>query len=290
MLTDSRTKLLSVICVNMLSVTAGALLLQSPPSVSVTPGSKVILSCDITQMGGQCSHVVWLHVGQMSNVSVSTQFVSRGQSGMLCTLDIPHAALQDAGRYYCAYINGLMLLTGGGTTLTVTESRLQHPEVHLLVPADPPVDSPVPLICRASGLEDAGRVSVDWEVDETELQRPIILSGSEAGVISVQVYVPAATWSAGVQVSCVLTDGEMSIRKTASIKTGVSGHCVSLTSLLGAMCVVMFIVAVTLSILLSCQQRQVRRKSDAQSNVNEEVSEDLHYAALKFEKPGRRNI
>ncbi|KAM7398866.1 hypothetical protein PAMP_018175 [Pampus punctatissimus] len=211
-------------------------------------------------MGGQCSHVVWLHVGQMSSVSVSTQFVSRGQSGVLCTLNIPHASLQDAGRYYCVYINGLMLLTGGGTTLTVTESRLQYPEVHLLVPADPPVDSPVPLICQASGLEDAGRVSVDWEVDETEeLQRPIILSGSEAGVISEQVYVPAATWSAGAQVSCVLTDGDLSIRKTASIMTGESGQCVSLISLLGAMCVVIFVVAVTLGILLSCRQRRVNR-------------------------------
>lgn len=105
-----------------------------------------------------------------------------------------------------------------------SELQLQRPEVQLLVPAERPADSsaPLPLICRVSGLEDAGRVSVDWQVDETDgLQlRPTILSGSEAGVISVQVFVPAHTWSAGSQVSCVLTDGELSITKSASITAG----------------------------------------------------------------------
>lgn len=64
--------------------------------------------------------MVWLHVGLVSGLSVSRQFMSGAQSLTLCLLQISSAALQDAGRYYCVYINGLMLLTADGTTLTVT--------------------------------------------------------------------------------------------------------------------------------------------------------------------------
>lgn len=288
-------KLLPLICLNTLCATAGALLVQSPPSVSVTPGSKVSLSCDITHMGRQCSAVVWLHVGQVSGLSVCTQFVSAAQTGTLCRLEISSATLQDAGRYYCVYINGLMLVTGDGTTVTVTESVLHSPVVDLLVPSDN-VDSSlfsVPLICLASGLEDTGRVTVNWEVDwekDKAKLRSRILPQSEAGVIGIQVYVPVETWRGGAEVSCVLTDGELEIRKTVSSRTGKSSDCVFPIAFVSTVCVLLLVVTVTLSILLSCRRRGLERKSDNPPAVSDEASADLHYAALRFETSGRRNI
>ncbi|XP_037639630.1 uncharacterized protein LOC119496415 [Sebastes umbrosus] len=234
-------------------------------------------------MGGQCSQVAWLRVGQLSSLSVSRQFVSSVQSGILCLLEISSVVLQDTGRYYCVHINGVMLLIGDGTTLTVTESVPHSPVVDLLVPSDS-VDSslPVPLICLVSGLEDTGRVTVEWEVDwekdgDDGLQwlSPRILPDSEAGVISVQVDVPGETWTGGAAVSCVLTDKELEIRKTVSSRTGKSSECVFLTSAVAAVCVVLLVVTVTLSILLSWRQRGLKRKSDGRSDIGDEVTENI---------------
>ncbi|XP_070690869.1 uncharacterized protein [Pempheris klunzingeri] len=273
--------------------TAGALLLQAPPSVSVTVGSEVVLSCDITAMGGRCSQVAWLHVGQVSGLTVSSRFVSGAQGGTRCLLQISSAALQDAGRYYCVYINGVMLLAGDGTSLTVTESVSHSPVVDLLVPSEGLLDSslPVPLVCLVSGLEDPGRVTVDWEVDwpgNPQKLSPRILPDSEVGVIGVQVYIPGETWMRGAQVSCQLTDGDLKVRKTVS--TGPSAECVFLTSIVGAVCVVLFVATVVLSILLLWQQRGLGRKSSDRPEVSEEAPADLHYAALRFEASGRRTI
>ncbi|KAG8002365.1 CD82 antigen, partial [Nibea albiflora] len=241
-----------------------ALLVQTPPSVSVTLGSKVSLSCDITGMGGSCSQVVWLHFGQVSGLRVISRFIPGAQtwtlkSEHLCQLETSSAALRDAGRYYCVFINELMLLTAGGTTLTITEPLLLSPVVHLLVPSDRRVHSsrPVPLICLASGLEDTSRVTVDWEVDRNDAPPelcPRILPESETGVIGVQVYVPGETWARGAEVSCVLTDGELQVRQTVSSRTG---ECVFPTSIMGAVCVVLSVVTVTLGILLSWQRRRL---------------------------------
>lgn len=104
-----------------------------------------------------------------------------------------------------------------------SESELHSPALDLLAPLHVSSPLPVPLICLASGLNDTGRVKVDWEVDSEEdaLKElsPTILPDTRAGVFSSQVYVPAETWSAGVNVSCVLSDGELRIRKTISSRT-----------------------------------------------------------------------
>lgn len=108
-----------------------------------------------------------------------------------------------------------------------SESELHSPALHLLAPSHVSSPLPVPLICLASGLNDTGRVKVDWEVDSEEDDgahvlkelSPTILADTRAGVFSSQVYVPAETWSAGVEVSCVLSDGELRIRKTISSRT-----------------------------------------------------------------------
>lgn len=107
-----------------------------------------------------------------------------------------------------------------------SESELHSPALDLLAPLHVNSPLPFPLICLASGLNDTGRVKVDWEVDSEddgarvlkELS-PTILPDTRAGVFSSQVYVPAETWSAGVNVSCVLSDGELRIRKTISSRT-----------------------------------------------------------------------
>ncbi|XP_078100431.1 uncharacterized protein LOC144513275 [Sander vitreus] len=295
-------KLLPLICLSSLCVcvcedSAGALLVQTPPSVSVTLGSKVSLSCDITKMGGQCSQVAWLSVGAAAGgLSVIGRSVSPLQSETLCLLDISSAALQDAGRYYCLYINGLMLLAGNGTTLTVTDPVLYGPVVDLLAPSDGARgDGSVPLVCLVSGLEDAARVTVHWEVNgerggADDLLRPRILSGGEGGVVSVQVDVPGRAWAGGAALSCVLTDGELQIRRTASSRTGQSSECVFLTSTVGAVCVILLVVTVTLSILLSRRQRGDEREADGRLEMTDEASADLHYAALRFQTSGRRNI
>lgn len=104
-----------------------------------------------------------------------------------------------------------------------SESELHSPALDLLAPLHVNSPLPVPLICLASGLNDTGRVKVDWEVDSEEdvLKElsPTILPDTRAGVFNSQVYVPAETWSAGVNVSCVLSDGELRIRKTISSRT-----------------------------------------------------------------------
>lgn len=108
-----------------------------------------------------------------------------------------------------------------------SESELHSPALDLLAPLHVSSPLPVPLICLASGLNDTGRVKVDWEVDSEEDDgahvlkelSPTILPDTRAGVFSSQVYVPAETWSAGVNVSCVLSDGELRIRKTISSRT-----------------------------------------------------------------------
>lgn len=108
-----------------------------------------------------------------------------------------------------------------------SESELHSPALDLLAPSHVSLPLPVPLICLASGLNDTGRVKVDWEVDSEEDDgahvlkelSPRILPDARAGVFSSQVYVPAETWSAGVKVSCVLSDGELRIRKTISSGT-----------------------------------------------------------------------
>ncbi|XP_063736946.1 uncharacterized protein LOC134862784 [Eleginops maclovinus] len=179
---------------------------------------------------------------------------------------------------------------GGGSTLSVTDLVQQSAAVHLLLPADqhvaPPL--PVPLVCVASGLEDPGRARLDWEVDwEGETLSPRILSAGEAGVVSV-VEVPAEIWAGGLDVSCILTDGEMEIRKTTRRTNGESS--VFLTWSLGAVCVVLLVVTVTLSFLLSRRQRGRKRESGGRAELSDEVAADLQYAALRFQASGRRNI
>ncbi|KAK5873400.1 hypothetical protein PBY51_018444 [Eleginops maclovinus] len=235
----------------------------------------------------------------------------------VCKLQISSAALQDAGRYYCVFINHQMLLGGGrlhplrhrnidqrwglrgseaGEELTdepgspSADLVQQSAAVHLLLPADqhvaPPL--PVPLVCVASGLEDPGRARLDWEVDwEGETLSPRILSAGEAGVVSV-VEVPAEIWAGGLDVSCILTDGEMEIRKTTRRTNGESS--VFLTWSLGAVCVVLLVVTVTLSFLLSRRQRGRKRESGGRAELSDEVAADLQYAALRFQASGRRNI
>ncbi|XP_033969358.1 uncharacterized protein LOC117469089 isoform X2 [Trematomus bernacchii] len=79
-----------------LCVCAAALLVQTPPYVRVTPGSEVTLICDITEMGGSCSQVVWLRVGQVSWMNLRETYSSQNKT--VCQLQISNAALQDAGR------------------------------------------------------------------------------------------------------------------------------------------------------------------------------------------------
>ncbi|XP_031174967.1 uncharacterized protein LOC116064054 [Sander lucioperca] len=296
-------KLLPLICLSSLCVclcvaSAGAVLVQTPPSVSVTPGSKVTLSCDITKMGGQCSQVAWLRVGAASG-GLGVIGVGRSvsaQSETLCLLDISSAALEQAGRYYCVYINGLMLVPGDGTTLTVTDPVLHHPVVDLLVPSDGARgNGSVPLVCLVSGLEDAARVTVHWEVNGERggadgLLRSRNFSVIEAGVVSEQLDVPERTWECGAAVSCVLTDGELQIRRTASSQTGQSSECVFLTSAVGAVCVILLVFTVMLSMLLSLRQSRDEREADGRLEMTDEESADLHYAALRFQTSGRRNI
>lgn len=112
-----------------------------------------------------------------------------------------------------------------------SESELHSPALDLLAPLHVNSPLPVPLICLASGLNDTGRVKVDWEVDSEEdvLKElsPTILPDTRAGVFNSQVYVPAETWSAGVNVSCVLSDGELRIRRPSAagqMRSNVS-HC-----------------------------------------------------------------
>ncbi|XP_033969356.1 uncharacterized protein LOC117469089 isoform X1 [Trematomus bernacchii] len=272
-----------------LCVCAAALLVQTPPYVRVTPGSEVTLICDITEMGGSCSQVVWLRVGQVSWMNLRETYSSQNKT--VCQLQISNAALQDAGRYYCIFVNGPMLLGGAGSTLSVTDSVQQSPAVDLLLPADqhltPPL--PVPLVCVASGLEDPGRAKLDWELDgEGETLSPRTLSAGEAGVLSVRVEVPAEIWAGGTEVSCILTDGELEIRKTVSRTNRESSAF--LTWSLGAVCVVLLVVTVTLSFLLSRQQRGGKRESGGRSEVSDEVAADLQYAALRFQAPGRGDV
>ncbi|XP_035814517.2 uncharacterized protein LOC118471849 [Amphiprion ocellaris] len=284
--------LLLLICVSALCVTAGALLVQTPPFLSVPAGSKVNLQCDVTETGGRCSEVAWLHVGQVSNLRVSS-VVSGADRGKVCRLEISKATLQDVGRHYCVYINGLLLQISSGTMLTVTESQLQSPAVELLVPSDVNSFLPIPLTCLVSGVKDPDQVTVDWEVvgaDGIQQLSPTILPVSQAVVISQQVHVPAESWSAGVEVSCVLNDGELSIRKTVSSRLGKSSQCVLLASITGAVCVVLLTVAMALSVLLLCRQRRIRGKSEGPPNISEEASAELHYAALRFKPSDRRNV
>ncbi|XP_005456096.2 uncharacterized protein LOC102078725 isoform X1 [Oreochromis niloticus] len=287
-------KLLPLICLSV-SVTAGIHLVQSPPHVTVMPGSKVSLKCNITETGEThgCSRVTWLHIRQVSGLSATPWFTSRVQS-RLCLLEVPRATQQDAGMYFCVYIDGVMPVLGSGTTVTVTESELHSPALDLLAPSHVSSSLPVPLICLASGLNDTGRVKVDWEVESEEDDgahvlkelSPRILPVTRAGVISTQVYVPAETWSAGVKVSCVLSDGERMSRKTISSGTDevkLSSQCVFLTSITGTACAAFFTSTVALCILLSRRQKKTPK-------ISEETSPELHYAALRFSASGGRNI
>lgn len=107
--------------ISVLTVTAGIHLVQSPPRVTVMSGSKVSLKCNITGTGEThgCSRVTWLHIRQVSGLSATPWFNSRVQS-RLCLLEVPRATQQDAGMYFCVYIDGVTPVLGSGTTVTVT--------------------------------------------------------------------------------------------------------------------------------------------------------------------------
>ncbi|KAM4600390.1 immunoglobulin alpha-2 heavy chain-like [Polymixia lowei] len=271
--------LVSLVWVQSLYAAVEALVFQSPSSVMVTQGSNITLSCDVSGMSRQCSQVVWLHVGPLKTLSVLNHYSIKTRTDTLCYLDISNIRLKDAGTYYCVYLNNPMLIIGNGTALAVTEPVSHSPVVDLLMPADRQDDpfTSVPLVCLVSGLEEPGRATVDWEVDGMDglpELTPRVLPEREAGVISVQVNVPGDTWVRGAEVSCVLSLGDMTIKKTVSSIMGKSSQHVLLFSCVGTVCVILLVFTMTLIALLSCRRRRPRfnRGPVCQSEVWEDLS------------------
>ncbi|KAM9309932.1 uncharacterized protein KZ484_025847 [Pholidichthys leucotaenia] len=267
--------LLSLTCLSCVS--AQYLLAQFPPHLTVSRGENVSLYCNVTGMGVEnaCTKVAWLHIHPVSGLKV---VYPRGQGSMMCLLNIPSAALKDTGRYYCILMEGVMPFPGNGTTLVVSESEHHSPTLDILVPSDIDASRPVPLICQASGLEDLSRAKVDWNVDlwkkngedevhDVQRLNPRILPDIEGVVLSSQVYVPVGIWSAGVEVTCVLTDGKLRIRKSVSSKKGMSSLCLIMTSIIGPVCIILLGAVLMLSILLSRQRRNLSKYSDLHPQI-----------------------
>lgn len=103
-------------------VIGGSLVFQSS-SLTVDVGTNVTLTCDITNVFGQCSSVRWLLYEQENGLRIYMSgfrtITRKAQQDTLCTLKISQASLSDNGTFFCLLLNEGVDYIGNGTVLTV---------------------------------------------------------------------------------------------------------------------------------------------------------------------------
>ncbi|KAL0984888.1 hypothetical protein UPYG_G00149980 [Umbra pygmaea] len=271
-----------------LLIFAGAVVYQYPESLTVTQGTNVSFQCDISELLGECTYVVWWHVGPLRKLTLWPQETYRSHTRKsVCLLNIPNANLTSVGTFYCAMINGAMLHIGNGSVLTISESFTAEPSLEVLVPTDLQGEwsSSVPLLCLVSGL-DPSQATVYWEVEgnvQSSERLPDVLS-EKAGSVRVQLSVPGHTWAEGAKVTCCLeTSGGVRMNKTVSrTEMESSGPWVVLSISLGSMCMVLSIGLIIVTVYVCRLTHNPGMKKYEHNKDRAQGVTEVQYASLKF--------
>ncbi|XP_034144637.1 uncharacterized protein LOC109614797 [Esox lucius] len=197
-------------------------------------------------MSKECTYIVWVQVGPMRKLTLWPQETySTHPRRTVCLLNIVNANRRSEGTFYCAMLNGAMLIIGGGSALTISETLNADPYLEILVPVDwhGDLSSSVPLMCLVSGV-DPSQAHVYWEVDgnvQSSERLPKILTEKPASVRD-QLSIPGHTWAEGSEVTCFLENNHgVRVNKTVR-RTEMETARSFLALSLGSVCILLSVV------------------------------------------------
>ncbi|XP_059847630.1 immunoglobulin lambda-1 light chain-like isoform X2 [Hypanus sabinus] len=209
--------------------------LTQPPTVSVLPGAKATMNCNIgtndnqyvswyKQTPGTHPQMVLYHHPSWSNPSYgpgfsSDRFTSTVESGGTeYPLIVKNVEMSDAAIYYCgkwiSSINNFVF--GPGTKLFVAAQHIPHPSVKLFGPSAEEISAKRvgTLVCLVSKLSVAFPV-ISWTENgsptSNEVQTSRVTQNADKTFsLSSYLTVPGADWSSGKRYSCLVQQGAAS--------------------------------------------------------------------------------
>ncbi|KAK1139400.1 M1-specific T cell receptor beta chain-like [Acipenser oxyrinchus oxyrinchus] len=209
---------------------ACSIVTQSPPFLRAEVGSAVNLSCSIEQVNGFCFHVTWYKIvpsrpGSLVPLADHTARRNGTQAGprdKQCNLTLGRVETQDSAIYYCAYSKNVMIYTGDGSRLLVTERSPAPASMVLLSQSDSDSSASAALVCLLYGPVSAqtrlywnisGRV--DLGLSDSGSLNSSESDGSHSFFLRNQISVAADVWSRGAPCTCVAeTEAGVRISRT----------------------------------------------------------------------------
>ncbi|KAJ7998242.1 hypothetical protein DPEC_G00220570 [Dallia pectoralis] len=271
-------------------IISGTVVYQYPETLTVTEGTNVTFQCDISEMLGECTYIVWMQLGPTKKLTLWPQETySIHTRRTICLLNILNADKRSEGTFYCAMLNGAMFILGNGSVLTISETLNPYPYLEVLVPVDwhGGPSSLVPLLCLVSGI-DPSQARVYWEVEgnfQSSERLPEIWSEKPASV-RVQLLVPSHTWAEGSEVTCFLESNHgVKMNKTVRRTEMTSRPLVFLALSLASVCILLSMVLIIITLYVFKLRQKPRIKKLYPCEYNKDRSEGLtevQYASLKF--------
>ncbi|XP_043385604.1 immunoglobulin lambda variable 5-39 isoform X8 [Chelonia mydas] len=212
--------------------------LTQPPSVSVSPGNTVKLSCTTSSGTSISGYSVFWHQQKPGNsprfllryYSESSKDQGSGVparfSGSKDTasnagyLSISRALAEDEADYYCAVWASSAYVFGGGTQLTVLGQPKASPTVHLFPPSSEEIKakSKATLVCLLGSFYP-GLVQVTWKADGqqittgVETTKPSKQSDNKF-MASSYLSLDASKWKTHETYTCLVTHDGKSFEKS----------------------------------------------------------------------------
>ncbi|KAK1138939.1 M1-specific T cell receptor beta chain-like [Acipenser oxyrinchus oxyrinchus] len=306
---------------------ACSIVTQSPPFLRAEVGSAVNLSCSIEQVNGFCFHVTWYKIvpsrpGSLVPLADHTARRNGTQAGprdKQCNLTLGRVETQDSAIYYCAYSKNVMIYTGDGSKLLVTERSPAPTSMVLLSQSDSDSSASAALVCLLYGPVSAqtrlywnisGRV--DPGLSDSGSLNSSESDGSQSFFLRNQISVAADVWSHGAPCTCVAeTEAGVRISRTFQKRnTDKAGNCVWFYAVL--LVASLLLVGATILTILLCKRASdtgkngeencpaVKRSEgpntgravhvESRRNVQTSVSVvgEVHYASVQFDKHRRK--
>ncbi|XP_043935238.1 immunoglobulin lambda-1 light chain-like [Protopterus annectens] len=201
---------------------------QFPPSVKVSTGQSVTLSCNIVNGPTYCQDIEW-YILQHPKIfrhlkSDNKSSVLRGVEERNCALTIKDLERNYSGTYFCSACNAFLSAFGNGTKLIVSNEKMVIPSVTILTPSaeEIVIRNKVTLICLVYGATFQ-QIIMFWNISgkiTSGLIEPVEGISKANYSIRNQLTIPAVTWNNGNNCTCVV-ESESGHIVMASIWKGI---------------------------------------------------------------------